>query len=128
MNDLHIPTLLAVREAIMREPKLISEILWDEDGTPCAIGALMPRAERKYHNGEYLAKGFGASYERTGFNYAEFRKKYLNVENFYTLNKIALANNYFYGSPEARRDYMLKWLESELAAAASPILSIELVA
>lgn len=113
-------TLIDVRDGILKRSMLIAGHTANEDGNHCAIGALMPLGVR-FLNNEILQNGVMVTsiYGRyvAGVKSGTFWLQYDDE----LLSPIILANNAFANgslAPEdciARRDYMLKYVEDQLA-------------
>ncbi len=94
--------LLQLRDAISKEPGLITHAFWDCEGNPCALGSLQPRQERL---GSWQAFVQGNTF--TASLWASVTSN--------LITDIATANNMFEGTPEERKVYMLQWIEKRLS-------------
>jgi hypothetical protein len=102
---MNIQLLLALRESISKEPGLYTKKFYDKKHSRvCAVGSLVDLEHR--NDSETFAYALEAIYRKYKFD---------NIVSVFVLN------DYFEGTPEERREYMLKWIESELASRAKPI-------
>ena len=97
-----VPTraLYALHRGIERQPGLIADVLIGMNGV-CAIGSLLPKEKGPYSNfWEYLDK-LGIRDGSKDINECEYVK-------------IQLLNDEFEGTPQERREYMLRLIVEEL--------------
>jgi hypothetical protein len=92
-----LKTLKQIRDGIKKEPGLCARNLWDGKH-PCAIGVLVPPTER-------------IPFQFIG---AEEAEDFLSQYKTSFLMEVYLANDKFKGTVEARRDYMLNWVETKI--------------
>jgi hypothetical protein len=110
--------LLDLRESISKEPGLISGQYWSK-GLVCALGSLSSLELR-------IGDSMMVSPQSLGF--AKFlSEKYPEAIFRDIICDIADMNDEFEGTPQERKAYMLKWIETELAQLAEPIKVEEVV-